>query len=202
MARYDKNRIIPIVIVIIIVFVAVAALVSLTRAIFFSGTTQQGTSSQLDSSEESLLSSVVGRSVRMTVRGPIVADEQFHSYQISASPAARSLTTYVGYLNTVQANEQLTNNIPAYEQLVYALNRGDFMKGTELTSDKNETRGICATGRLYEFEILKDTVPVKKLWTTSCRDSSGSLDANVKQMTALFTKQIPDASALTSKIGL
>lgn len=202
MARYDKKRTIPIIIVIIIVIVAVAALVSLTRAIFFSGTTERGTSSQTDTSEEALLSTAVGRSVRMTVRGPIVADEEFHSYQITAASSRRNLTTYVGYLNAVVSDTSLGNNIPAYEEFVYALNRADFMKGTELTGEKNDTRGICATGTLYKFEVLKDNSPVKKLWTSDCRGSGGSLDANVKQITKLFTAQIPNADELTSKIGL
>lgn len=200
MARYNSPRIIPIALVLVIVAVAIAALVSLTRAVFFSG---QTITSPTDVSQTALLSTAVDHSVQMTVRGPIVADEDFNSYVITITPSSRSLTTYTGYLDK-RVNQQvvLDNNIPAYEQFVYALNNANLVKGTEPSGDKNDTRGICATGRLYQFEVLKADVSVKSLWTSTCTGSTGSLDGSVTQLTNLFIAQIPNARSLTSKIEL
>lgn len=201
MATYRNSRIIPIALVLIIVAVAIAALVSLARAVFFSGSTQS-TTTQVDVSKEALVSSTADRSVRMTVRGTIVADEDFRSYQISVSPSSRSLTTFTGYLDKRIDGVQLSNNVTAYEEFVFALDRANLAKGTELSGDKNDIRGICATGLVYQFEILKDNSSVKTLWTSTCKGSRGSLDANLAQLTQLFTSQIPTANTLISKIRL
>lgn len=200
MANYNSNRTIPVALVLIIVAVAIAALVSLTRAVFFSG--QSSPTPNVDSSQTALLNTSVTHSVRMTVRGNIVANENFKSYQITVSPSSRGLTTFTGYQGTQTSQEALGNNIPAYEQFVYALNNANMVNGTELTGDKNDTRGICATGLLYQFEVLNLGKSVKTLWTSTCSGSKGSLDTKVTQLTNLFLVQIPNAQTITSKLNL
>jgi hypothetical protein len=200
MARYNSSRALPIALVLIIVAVAIAALVSLTRAVFFSG--QSASPSKTTTSQDALVSTAADRSVRMTVRGPIVADEDHKSYQITVTPSSRVLTLYSGYLNSQTNQVALGNNIPAYREFVYALNRANLVKGTELSGDANDTRGICATGRLYQFEVLKADTAVTTLWTSTCKGSSGSLDASATQLISLFTNQISNAQLLVSRIGL
>lgn len=200
MATYRNKRALPVVLVVIIVIVAVAALVSLARAVFFSG--DSSSTEEVDTSRQSLLTISEGRSVSMTVRGPIVADEQFQSYQIDVSPSSRSLTTYSGYLDAVMDQTNLGNNTAAYEQFVFALDKANLPKGKELDEDKDDVRGICATGRLYEFNIVNDGQTVKRLWTSTCRGSKGSLNANVEQLRALFLSQIPDAAKLIRDLNL
>jgi len=94
----------------------------------------------------------------------------------------------------------LVNNIPAYEQFIYALYGADFMKGNELTGDSNELRGVCASGKLYEFQILKSEKVIKKLWTTSCSGLRGSLKASLTQINSLFNDQIPDVQSNIGKL--
>ena len=200
MARYNNSRLIPVALVLIIVAIAIAALVSLSRAIFFSGRTT--TTTQGDVSQSELLNTAADRAVRMTVRGRIVADEDFRSYQITASSSSRTFVTYTGYLDTQINQVALGNNIPAYEEFVYALNRANLDKGTELSGAQNDTRGICATGQLYKFEVLKANKSIKTLWTSTCKGSTGSLDAIVTQLASLFTTQIPNGRSLISKIEL
>jgi len=201
MANYRTSRVLPIVLVIVIIIIAIASLVSLARVVFFSGPSTDSAQT-VDVSRDALLNTSVDHSVKMTVRGPIVADEKFYSYQITVSPNERSLTTYNGYLGTVVDQTNLPNSIPAYEQFVFALDKADLSKGTELEGEKNDVRGVCATGRVTEFEIINGANTVKKLWTSTCKGSAGSLDASVQQLTGLFTTQIPDATALIRKIDL
>lgn len=195
-----NSRIIPIALILIIVAVAVAALISLGRAVFFGDSSQ--TVSEVDTSKSALLNTAINHSVSMTVRGNIVADEQFHTYQIVISPTSRTLTTYTGYLENKVDQISLSNNTPAYEQFVYALEKANYVKGNEFTGDKNDRRGICATGRVYEFATLQDGNSVKTLWTTTCSNAKGSLSASPSSLTLLFLDQIPGGQKLVRSFNL
>lgn len=199
MANYRTSRIIPIILTLVVIAIAIAALVSLARVVFFSSNTSTPV---VDVSREALLSTSIDSSVQMTVRGAIVANEEFRSYQINITPNSRTLTTYTSYLDRPIDRISLDNNIPAYEEFVFALDKANLVKGEQLEGDRNDLRGICATGRVYEFQVLKDGEPVKQLWTSTCKGSSGSLDASVDQLTSLFISQIPDARSLIGKLDL
>lgn len=193
MANRRISRIIPIVLVIVIIIIVIVAAISLVRLVFFSGSAAPA---QTDVSRQELLNTTAGHSVGLTVRGPIVANEDFHSYNITISPSARTIKTYTGYLDTIVEQQSLGNNTAAYEQFVYALDKANFMLGAELTGESNDIRGICATGEVSSFNLTKDGQPVKTLWTSTCKGSPGSLKANNEQLTRLFVNQIPDASQL------
>lgn len=202
MANYRSSRVIPVVLVIVIVIIAVVALVSLARVVFFSGSKASTSTSQVDTSRDALLNTTASHSVSMTVRGPIVADESFHSYKIDISPDARTITTYTGYLDAVVDQKTLPNSVASYEEFVYALDKANLTKGKQLTGDDNDTRGICATGNVYDYAVLSGDTTVKDLWTSTCSGSKGSLNASVSQLSNLFTTQIPGSPALIQKIGL
>lgn len=199
MANYKTARIIPVVLTLIIVAVIIAALVSLARTFLFPDSTSTNTA-QSNIAQAALLSTSADRAVRLTVRGKIVAEEDFRSYQIKITPNERTLTTYSGYKGDVIDAISLGNNIPAYEQFVYALYRNNLIRGTELTGDSNDLRGVCASGRLYEFQVLKSDKKIKQLWTSSCSSSKGSLRANVNQLTNLFIVQIPESKPIIDKL--
>lgn len=199
MYKTSSSRLVPIVIILIVIAIAIAALVSVGRAIF--GGSSPSTKTP-DTSEQALLNTGDSHAVQMTVRGPIVADEDFRSYQITVTPSSRTLTTYSGYLDQVIDNKQLPNNTQAYEQLVYALDRANMMKGTALTGEKDDTRGICATGLVYKFDVIDSGNSVKDLWTSTCSGSKGSFGASVTQVKNLFLNQIPDNENLLNNIQL
>lgn len=191
------QRVVPIILVLIVIIVAVAALVSVARNIF--GGSEEPV---VNNGKEALLNTSLDRSVRMTVRGPIVGDNVFHSYTITATPTTRNLTTYQGYLQNQLETSDLANNSKAYEQFVYALDRADMMEGNELEGDADDIRGVCATGFLYRYEVIQGSNTVKSLWTTSCNRSKGSLKANNASLVRLFRVQIPDVAKITSKVQL
>lgn len=199
MATYKKSRTLPTILTVIIIIVAVAGIVALARVLFFSGSSSEQI---VDTSKEQLLSSVDGSSVSMTVRGPIVADENFRSYRIAVSPTSRDIKTYTGYLGAVLDQRTLPNNVAAYEEFVHALNKANLVQGQPLTGDANDVRGICATGRVTEFSLLKDGQVTETLWTSTCGGSKGSLRANVDQLTQLFRAQLPESRALLNNVSL
>lgn len=201
MDRSGLQRLIPIILVLIITVVVIAALISLGRSLF-GGNGGEQTLPQVNVGEQALTNTSTNRSVRVHVRGPIVADENFHSYTILVSPESRKLTTFKGYLYEQLDQELLTNNTQAYEQFVYALDRADMMAGMPAEGEANDTRGICATGSLYEFEVFQGENSVQKLWTTSCSAKDGTLDASASVLRRLFQKQIPNFDKITSKIKM
>jgi len=201
MANYRTSRIVPVALVIIVIIIAIAALVSLARVVFFAGS-NTNSDTITDVSRDALLNTSVGRSVSMTVRGPIVADEEFHSYKIDISSNQRAIKTYTGYLETIVNQNTLGNSVAAYEQFVYALDKANLVKGVELEGNENDVRGVCATGSVYEFSILNNGESVKTLWTSTCKGSPGSLDASTEQLQQLFTNQIPNSEDLIQDVRL
>lgn len=189
----------PLIIIIIIVALVIAAVVSIGRAVFNSGdgNTDEQTS-QLNEDREALLNTSTGRSVTMTVRGPIVAEENFTSYQISASNGERSMKVYKGYLEEETNGKTLSNNTQAYEQFVYALDKANFTKEESGAADNElrDLRGICARGYVYEYATLSGGNEVQKLWTSTCEGSKGTLDASREQLSQLFLAQIPGSNEL------
>lgn len=200
MYRGNSSRILPIILVLIVIAIAVAALVSIGRAIF--GGSDQPEQTQVDTSQQALRDTSSGHSVRMTVRGPIVADENFRSYRITVDANSRNLTTYSGYLEQPIDGRDLSNNVQGYEQFVFALDRANLIKGVPFKDDKDDTRGICATGKVYEFEVIDSGSIVKRLWTSSCKGSPGSFKGSVAQVQNLFLQQIPDNRTVLKTINL
>lgn len=205
MNRNGIQRLTPIVLVALIVAISASALYSLGRTLFNSE--DSNSSSKVvkpeDAGKEALLSTLANRSVVMTLRGPIVADENFHSYEISVTPSSRNMTTYRGYLDQTVDSVQLTNNTEAYTQFVYALNREKLMNAKPLEGEANDTRGVCPLGVLYEFSVLEGKDTVRKLWTSSCSNAKGSLKvSSLKKVNRLFKKQIPEFEKLSSKVKL
>src|ERR1035437_5442465 len=145
MAKYKTTRVFPMILLLIVVAVVIAAIFSLARLVFFPDSTKQSNTvvSQVDNSKEALLKTDASRLVRMVVRGPIVADENFRTYQITISPTNRNVSVYSGYLDKKIDEKNYTNNIPSYTEFVYALSRANLISGEP---DSNDIRGICAPG--------------------------------------------------------
>lgn len=193
------KRLLPVAIILIVIAIAIAALVSVGRAIFGG---DQSDPTKVDAGQQALIETDAGNGVRMTVRGPIVADENFRSYRISADVNGRNMTTYTGYVEQPVETKDYANNLQAYEEFVYALDKANLMDGTALAGAADDTRGICATGKVYEFEVLRDGNVIEHLWTSTCKGSPGSFRGSTDQIEKLFKAQIPDQKALLKSIDL
>lgn len=187
MQSENRRRIIRNVAVIGGVVLAVVIVFLIIRGLFFGG----GTPSQTELTNP-LLNTSTDRGVQMTVRGPIVALETARTYEIDVTPTSRSVTLYSGYDGSVIDKQVYTNSTSAYEQFVYALNKVG-MTNSRNTSN-TDTRGVCATGRLFTFALERDTSIDNSLWTTSCSSKQGTLNAKYAPIKSLFDAQIPDIS--------
>lgn len=200
MANYRTSRILPTVLTVIIIVVAIAGLVALARLLFGGG--GSNTAPVIDTSQQSLLNTSDGRAVSMTVRGPIVADEDFRSYRIVISPSSRDFKAFTGYLDAITSQQTLSNNTAAYTQFVNALDKANLVAGTPFSDEENSVAGICATGKVYEFSLLTAGDVEETLWTSTCSGSPGSLKANATQLSQLFLNQIPAGSDIAASLRL
>lgn len=194
MYRGSGPRVLPIIVVIIVIALVVAALVTVGRMVF-GGTSDTKKDTGVTSLQDAVLERTASRSVRWTVRGPIVADEKFRSYQVTVSPTSRSYITYSGYLDQVTETKTYDNNSKAYEEFVFALDKAGISK-TRNSAD-SDFRGVCATnGIAYMFETLDDNDVDNSIWSSSCKDSAGTMGADPLKIQALFVNQIPDFNPL------
>ena len=199
MTSYRTTKIIPIALALIAIAIAIAGLASLARVIFLPANGEPKIS-KADISKEALLSTDADHALVVTVRGPLVNDESFRSYKIKITATSREITTYSGYFDQQIDKISLSNNTKAYEQFVYSLYKANLIKGTELTGDRNDIRGTCATGKIYNFQVIAAEDIKGQLWTSTCPGSKGSLNANVDQLITLFTTQVPGSKTLIGKL--
>lgn len=199
-------RLAPILLIIAIAIFSIALIVSLGRMMFGGeeNSQNQETSQEIkDESVSQLLSNEEGRSVKMTVRGPITAREDSKYYTVEISKDKRAIATYKGYQFTdVIDSISLENDAKAYEEFTHALNKANMMKGKEFVGEADDLRGVCATGHIHDFAILKDGEVKKHLWTSTCEGSKGSLSANKDQLQNLFISQIPNNSQIVKDLGV
>lgn len=202
MYKGNRARFFPLVVILIVIVIAVFGLISLGRWVIGSlgSNNSQTTTSQASSTESALLSSDSSNSVQMTVRGPIVGDEQFRSYQVTISPTSRSITTWSGYDKTSTLGQiNLGNNQKAYDEFVHALDYAGFTKTQ--TTKESDTSGLCANGRVYHFDILEGNEAAQDTWATNC-GIKGTFNGNGPSVRSLFLSQIDGADSLVGTIGL
>lgn len=137
-----------------------------------------------------------GRSVRMTVYGPVVANENRESYEVTVSTSTRRFAAYQGYSQTQIASKDYDNTLEAYQQFVYALSRAGFDKERRLSTDQADDRGACSTGQRFVYELYENGDAIKRVWTTTCSSAKGSFGGVNTATKDLFNKQIPEFSTV------
>ena len=193
-----RSNLLPVIVLVVVAAVAIIGMVSLGRLLL------RGDNDQVanDAATRALLNTEADRSVRMNVRGEIVADEDFRSYEIEISPIVRRMTLYKGYGNEIIDAVRLPNSTEAYAEFVNALNLAGFSDEAELPEGQGDTEGVCATGRLYTFSFLQAQSVTDQTWITSCRGVTGSFGDDASLARKLFEAQIPNSRELLRDIDL
>ncbi|MDR0955928.1 MAG: hypothetical protein LBM73_02255 [Candidatus Nomurabacteria bacterium] len=168
-----------------------------------SGSSSQKTAAAAQSAGVKALTNVDKNSgLQMLVRGRITAAENQRSYSILITPSSRTLTIFRGYDGDTLKSETLTNTTAAYTQLSFALNRVGMMNERQMPDAKKDLRGICAGGKLYQFQTLNSDKTVESLFITSCDAKYGTFAGNLTGVRNLFLRQIPDAEDLLDGLNL
>lgn len=199
MYKGSRSRFFPILVVIIIAAIVIFGIVSVVRSSLGNDSSKKKETPTVSLTSQ-LLNTDDGRSVSMEVRGPIVGDEAFRSYQMTISPMSRSITTWSGYDHSnIIDSETLTNDTKSYDEFVHALDYAGYIKTDKV--DIHDTSGLCANGRVYTFTIAAGADSLDDRWTTNC-GIKGNFRGNGTAIRQLFLKQMPNATEYVSKINL
>lgn len=144
--------------------------------------------------------STTNAEVRMTVDGPINADQEHRKIQISVTKDEVTYKRFSGYEGQVTKTKRYQNNQNAYANFLRALAIAGFTRGS-LDEQLKDERGHCALGRRYVFELNQGDKQIERFWATSCGGAKTYL-GGFGITTQLFEAQIPDFNEVNSGIGL
>jgi hypothetical protein len=137
--------------------------------------------------------------LRMTTAGPINANENHRTIEISISSTSRSVNVFTGYQGQVLTANTFNNNEPAFSEFLAALNRALFTREARVGENINPD-AICPTGNRTHYTITDGGKTEMDLWAASC--AGGSFGGNRPLTNSLFQAQIPNYSTLTSGVSL
>lgn len=138
--------------------------------------------------------------IRVTVDGPIIADEDHVSYQIEVGQNYRDMKIFSGYDKKLVDEVRYSNNSTAYINLLKALKLTSFTAKNPAYG--NDEVGYCATGNRHIYELIDHSKDVIRSWNTSCDASIGTFAGAGPSVRYLLQKQIPDFQKLTRDLQL
>lgn len=178
-------------------FVATIGLIILLIILLFSG----GGKSKLPATHKALDSyATTDATVSMTIDGPINADQNHNQIQVVVSNSNATFEQIKGYQGNVVNLQNYANNVDAFTNFLFALERIGFTNGNNSSALKDE-RGYCPLGDRYIFELQQDGQTLERYWVTSCGGTKtylGSLDTTSQ----LFQNQIPNYGNLAQNANL
>ncbi len=134
--------------------------------------------------------------VRLTVDGPINAEQNHRQTQITVT---KNMVTYAelgGYKGVVRKSQAYTNTEAAYTSFLRALALAGFTSG-DTSKDLQDERGYCAQGNRNIFELIQSNKDVERYWSTSCGKPKTYL-GNSSLTISLFKAQVPNYDDLTN----
>jgi hypothetical protein len=139
-------------------------------------------------------------SVKYSVDGPVVANQEHDSYTIEVSQNVVSLKVFKSYGQTLVSEKSYKNTAPAYDNFLSALDNLNVTSRTKDTDtdDDYAEQGVCATGKRYIIELDNDV----RRWSTSCSSKQGTAGVKMSSVRKLFQKQVPDYRDLVRGTGL
>lgn len=128
--------------------------------------------------------------MRVTVDGPVVANQNHVAYRMTVGRTQTSLETYKTYDYELVDQRTYPNTQNAYDSFLRAIDMAGFTKGDPKI--KGDERGVCANGRRIIVEILTGSSQVQRYWTTSC-GKLGNFKGVIGTIQQLFVNQYPRA---------
>lgn len=182
---------------IILLVLSVWGIASIAKNLFSSNTTSSGTQQEqkVNLTDYQKPNTVV----KLTVEGPIVADENFNGYEIEVAQDFRQMTYFKGFGRAVVTQKRYDNNAAAYESFMQALSRLGFANTKKSTSESE--LGACPTGKRYVYELHDLDEQIIRTWSGSC-STDGTFGGNGSGVRSLFKAQIPDAAAILKGTNL
>lgn len=141
--------------------------------------------------------------VKLTITGPVVADENHNSIRISVTQSLRTIDVIKGYQGSVVKTKSYVNNQAAYEAFLKALDTAFYASERINSKDRvTDESSSCATGSRYALDFGDGFELKSHHWTSTCTESRGTFGGNISKITSLFNLQFPDYYEFTSGLGL
>lgn len=137
--------------------------------------------------------------VQFTELGPYVADQSFQGFRIDVGASETVIQTLQGYQETITNTQTFNNNETGFADFLSALDVAGFQKGNP-SPPKSDSRGYCATGTTYVFEVLTDSGTSQRWWWTSCGE--GNFQGSPQRVISLFEQQVPNFEQITANLNL
>ena len=137
--------------------------------------------------------------VRYILRGQINARENHRILEITVSRDSRTAVLYEGYTGNVLRFDKFGNDSVAYSEFLAALDNEGY------TASKNsefgvKPEGVCSRGQRADFEIIQGSETKQSLWTTNCKDISGTFAGRTSNIRRLFEAQLPEYTKFVEQI--
>ena len=137
--------------------------------------------------------------VQFSEFGPYTADQDYQGFRINVGASETVIQTLQGYSQTITNTQTFNNNETGFADFLGALDLAGFQKGNPAPS-KSDSRGYCATGDTYVFEILTDSGTSQRWWWTSCNE--GNFEGSSQRVMNLFEQQVPNFGQITANVSL
>lgn len=138
--------------------------------------------------------------VRLTIDGPINADQIHQQVQITVGQDDATYEQLTGYNGAVVNSQSYANTETAYNVFLHALAHAGFTRG-DISKQLADERGYCPLGDRYIFELIENGKDIERYWSTSCGKPK-TYKGNTNFTLTLFQRQIPDYSTLTQHLSL
>lgn len=135
--------------------------------------------------------------VRLTLDGPVVANQQHEQLRITVGRDAVLYERFQGYQGDIVDTRSYPNNQDAYAEFLRALDVAEFEKGN--ADGPKDERGFCPTGQRYIYEAIGEGENLVRWWNTSCGGNTGNFVGRGSVVRNLFKKQVPDYNELTRR---
>lgn len=179
--------------ILLVIFCLIGGFFWFAQEIFF-GKKSENSSAKLNAGEKLLENPNNNLGARISVRGPIIAQEKHYSLAMTITQNSRNLTIWRGYDGEIFKQIQRTNSAKSFADFVGAIKRAGIATERKITDQgKGSKAGICASGQLIKFEILEKNSVKFSLWTTSCKSNPGNFGGEGENIKELFLRQIPNA---------
>ncbi len=188
-----------------IVIILVVVLVILLGLLLFGGNKKPENSNKAVTSKVTVASKKISdynssnSFVRLTIDGPVNADQIHRMIRITIAQDQNNLDTYRGYQYAPINSAIYANNTNAYKDFLFALQNGGF--GIDRKTNQPNDAGMCPLGSRYIFEVFDSNKQVSRRWSSTC-GNLGSFGGKTSLMLSLFKAQIPDYTKQITGINL
>jgi hypothetical protein len=137
--------------------------------------------------------------LRVTIQGPTVADENHVAVRYTISKNSRVVESLKGYKNTVDKSQSLPNSAESYRELLNALSSSRL-------SRRRDTSAVfatsCSSGNRYTYELFTGSNKHIDTWTSNCDPKLGTFAGDLSSANQLVRTQFPNLSDIPNAYAL